>query len=137
MDSVCCLVLFYPFPRQFDWVSHKFMCPEDMWGVDWLWLFAEQRLDEAQGGLVQLLQLLLRVAHIELGNVEKRLLLVFAQERRDSCQHHVGQDTNTPKHTTWSTAQAGLGGLIWKHGQNPQRINDILYTKMCIFDPYW
>lgn len=56
-----------------------------------LWMFAEKRLDEGHGGLVQLLQLLLGVAHVELGDVEKRLLLVLAQERRDSCQHHVGQ----------------------------------------------
>lgn len=72
-------------------------------------MFAEQHLDEGQGGLVQLLQLLLVVAHIELGDVEKGLLLVLAQERRDSSQHHVGQNTNTPKQTTWNTVQMGLG----------------------------
>lgn len=72
-------------------------------------MFAEQHLDEGQGGLVQLLQLLLIVAHIELGDVEKGLLLVLAQERRDSCQHHIGQNTNTPEHTIWNTGQKGLG----------------------------
>lgn len=71
-------------------------------------MFAEQRLDEGQDGLVPLLQLLLGVAHVELGNVEKRLLLVLAQERRDSRQHHVGQNANTPEHMTRSTAQTGL-----------------------------
>lgn len=71
-------------------------------------MFAEQSLDEGHGGLVQLLQLLLGVAHVELGDVEKRLLLVLAQERRDSCQHHVGQNTNTPKHNM-HTEQTGFG----------------------------
>lgn len=80
------------------------------WGVHWLWMFAEQHLDEGQGGLVQLLQLLLVVAHIELGDVEKGLLLVLAQERRDSSQHHVGQNTNTPKHTTWNSADGISAG---------------------------
>lgn len=93
-----------------------FMCLVDRWALDWLWLFAEQSLHEGEGGLVQLLQLLLTVAHIELGNVEKRLLLVLAQERRDSCQHHIGQNTNTPEHTTWSTVEARLGqGRVTKN----------------------
>lgn len=82
------------FSEQWNRVADRCVCVCVLW--DWLWLFAEQRLDEAQGGRVQLLQLLLAVAHVELGDVEKRLLLVLAQERRDPCQHHVGQDADAP-----------------------------------------
>lgn len=42
---------------------------------------AEQHLDKGQGCWVQLLQLLLLVAHIELRNVEECFLLVLPQER--------------------------------------------------------
>lgn len=80
----------------------------ERWRVDWLWPFPKQHLDEGQSCLVQLEHLLLGVAHIELGNVEKRLLLVLAHKWRDSCQHHVGQNTNTPVHTLGSTVQMGL-----------------------------
>lgn len=59
--------------------------------------FAEQHLDEGQGCWVQLLQLLLLVAHLELRNVEERFLFVLPQEWRQSCQHHVRQHTNAPK----------------------------------------
>lgn len=63
-------------------------------------MFAEQHLDKRHGGLVQLLQLLLVVAHVELGDVQEGLLLVLAQEWRDPGQHHVGQNADTPKCTT-------------------------------------
>lgn len=56
----------------------------------------EQRLDEGHGALVQLLQLLLVVAHVKLRDVQEGLLLVVAQEWRNARQHHIGQDTNTP-----------------------------------------
>ena len=78
-------------------VPRMFMGLVDEWDVDWLWLFEEQHLDEGQGGLVQLLQLLLHVAHIELGDVQKGLLLVLAQEWGDARQHHIGQNTDTPE----------------------------------------
>lgn len=71
-------------------------------------MFAEQHLHKGHSGLVQLLQLLLIVAHIELGDVEEGLLLVLAQERRDSSQHHIGQNTNAPKYTTRNTVEMDL-----------------------------
>lgn len=71
-------------------------------------MFAEQHLHKGHSGLVQLLQLLLIVAHIELGDVEKGLLLVLAQERRDPSQHHIGQNANAPKHTTRNTVEMDL-----------------------------
>lgn len=62
-------------------------------------MFAEQHLDEGQSSWVQLLELLVTVAHTELGNVEERLLLVFTQERGNPREHHVGQNTDAPKGT--------------------------------------
>lgn len=67
-------------------------------GLNSLWLSAEQHLDEGQRVLVQLLQLLGSIAYIQLRDVEKRLLFVVAKERRDSCQHHIGQNSNAPEH---------------------------------------
>ncbi len=61
-----------------------------------LWLFDEQALDEVDGGSVQMLQLLLSVADVDLRDVEEGLLLIVPQERRDPRQHHVRQDTDAP-----------------------------------------
>lgn len=73
-------------------------------------MFAQQRLDERHGALVQLLQLLLVVGHVELRDVQEGLLLVLTQERRDARQHHVGQDTNAPTHR--DTPESDQVGVI-------------------------
>lgn len=71
-------------------------------------MLVEQRLDEGHGTLVQLLQLLLVVAHVELRDVQEGLLLVLAQERRDARQHHVGQDANAPTQRGNSRTDAAM-----------------------------
>lgn len=74
-------------------------------------MFAEQHLDEGGDSLVELLQLLFMVVHIKLGDVEECLLLILTQERGDSCQHHIGQNTNTPKHMVMGHSAQDSGQL--------------------------
>jgi len=56
----------------------------------------QQGADEvhSQGG--DALEGVLRVVHVDLGDVEERLLLVVAQEGRLARQHDVGQDPDAP-----------------------------------------
>lgn len=80
-----------------------------------LWLFDEQGFDEVYGGSVQMLQLLLGVADVDLRDVEEGLLLVVSQERRDSRQHHVRQNADAPvgqRRITAQHAEAYTTGLF-------------------------
>lgn len=56
----------------------------------------EQRLDEVHGKARDPVEDVLRVVHVDLGDVQERLLLVLAQERRLASQHHVRQHSDAP-----------------------------------------
>lgn len=56
----------------------------------------EQRLDEVHGEAGDPVEDVLRVVHVDLGDVQERLLLVLALEGGLARQHHVRQHPDAP-----------------------------------------
>lgn len=91
-------------------------------------LLDEQRLHEVDGRLVQPLQFLLCVADVNLGDVEKGLLLIGSQEWRHTSQHHVGKDTDTPTRKKKKTDENEISITFYDNGFQETELAGPLYV---------
>lgn len=91
-------------------------------------LLDEQRLHEVDGRLVQPLQFLLCVADVNLGDVEKGLLLIGSQEWRHASQHHVGKDTDTPTRKKTQIRENEISIPFYDDGFQETELAGLLYV---------